>query len=290
MSFLQLIRFKNLVILALVQALFSWVITAKLGQSIYWLDLLLLIQATVLLAAAGNVINDFFDVVADTINKPSKVLVGTVYAKKTVLHIYTVLNFFGIASGVLLAYLQDKVLYALWFVIVAVLLFMYSKFFKKIALLGNLMVSFLIALSVWLLVVFPPFHTAVLEKFTIYLIGVYGVFAFSINLLREIVKDMEDMKGDYSQNVKSLPILIGIEKTQTVVFMLSFIPFAGSLWTVYVLGDVFAILYFIVLISMPLGYFMYQIRRVKTVTRMHTLSTLLKLIMLFGILSISFLR
>jgi len=286
--FFQLIRFKNLLLLAFVQLLFWIHFNDNFTTTINIIQFILLTTTTIFLAAAGNVINDFFDIEVDKINKPNKVLVGNVISKKKTLHLYYFLNFFGIISGISLAIINDKTNYGLIFIIISILLYFYSKSFKKIALLGNLIVSIFIAFSILLIQLFPSIHLISVESYVRNrnLIFIYATFAFFLNFIREIIKDIEDIDGDFSQNMQTLPILIGRKRVKSFVFYLSFIPFMFViLLTSYINKPLFSI-YSLIFIVVPLGYFIYQIKDSKSKRKLHQLSTLLKLIMFFGILSI----
>ena len=280
--FFQLIRINNLLILAFVQILFWLVFNTNHTK---FIALILLIQATVFLAASGNIINDFFDVEADKINKPHKVLINKYISKKTALSLYFVLTLFGILSGLILSYLQHKIWYGLLFIVISILLFLYSKSLKKIALLGNFIVSALTSASILLVYVFLMDTTK--NHLKIIFLS-YALFAFLLNFIREITKDIEDIDGDYKQNRQTLPILIGKVRTKNVVFYFTFIPFILVILFTSSLQNYYLLVYAIVFIVLPLGYFMYQIKEVKTKKKLHQLSVLLKIIMLFGILSAVF--
>jgi len=286
--FLQLIRYKNLLMLAFVQAIFWLSFNDNFSSTYDIVSFILLIQTTVLLAAAGNIINDFFDVETDRINKPNKVLVGKVISGKSTLLVYYILNLFGVVSGIVLAYIQDKIIYGLLFIIISLILYYYSKSFKKIALLGNFIISFFIALSIYFVYLFKSLHFNYSEFDNIFRnqILVYSLLAFLLNFIREIVKDIEDVNGDYSQGMKTLPILIGKKRTQIIIFYLSFIPFIAVILLISISKHTILIIYSLVSLIIPLGYFMYKIKDSKSKKEIHKLSTLLKIIMLLGILSI----
>jgi len=286
--FLQLIRYKNLLMLAFVQAIFWLSFNDNFSSTYDIVSFILLIQTTVLLAAAGNIINDFFDVETDRINKPNKVLVGKVISGKSTLLVYYILNLFGVVSGIVLAYIQDKIIYGLLFIIISLILYYYSKSFKKIALLGNFIISFFIALSIYFVYLFKSLHFNYSEFDNIFRnqILVYSLLAFLLNFIREIVKDIEDVDGDYSQNMKTLPILIGKKRTQTIIFYLTLIPFIAIIMLISISKHTILIIYSLVFLIIPLGYFMYKIKDSKSKNEIHKLSALLKIIMLFGILSI----
>lgn len=161
--------------------------------------------------------------------------------------------------------------------------------------LGNLVVAFLLAISVVIIGVFDIFPAMAAENkaqmaslFSI--LTDYALFAFMINFIREIVKDIEDVDGDYNQGMNTLPIAIGISRTAKIVFVISVIPFVLLLLYIknyFVENGLFiATLYSFILVLAPLLYFIIKIFTAKTKKDFHHLSTVLKLILLFGILSI----
>ena len=285
-QFFQFIRYKNLLILVFVQLLFSFFF---FKTDVNIVTLLLIIQSTVLLAAAGNIINDFFDIETDLINKPNKVIVGKLISKKTTLLLYFVFNLFGILSGIVLAVMMDKIYAVFFFISISFLLYLYSSKLKKIPLLGNLVVSLLIAFSILMLSIFPPTTAALPINYHIYLI-IYAVFAFTLNLIREIVKDIEDIDGDYKQHLKTLPIVLGRKRTQHIVYYLCLLPFIAIVILSSATKQISIQIYSIVALILPLAYFMYHIKEVKSKEKLHQLSGLLKIIMLLGILSILLLK
>jgi 4-hydroxybenzoate polyprenyltransferase len=293
--FLQLIRYKNLLLLVFVQVLFSFsiIISNNLLSTFDIIKLVLLVQSTILLASAGYVINDFFDVEVDKINKPNKVFVGHLISGKNTLLLYFILNFFGIISGLVLAYLSHKIIYGLIFIAISIVLYLYSKSFKKIALLGNFMVSFFIALSIYLIYIFPSFDSGIFisHPSVYFILIIYTVFAFILNLIREILKDIEDIDGDNKLNMKTLPIIIGRKRTLYILFTLTIIPLISTIYLTFgVLKDTIIILYSLFFIICPLGYFMYKIIDVKSKKEFHKLSMFLKIIMFLGLVSIVFIH
>ncbi len=281
--FFKLIRINNLLILTFVQLLFWFVFNT---EHTHFISLILLIQTTVFLAAGGNIINDFFDIESDKINKPQQIIINKYISIKTALSIYYVLTFFGILSGLILSYLQNKIWYGLLFILISLTLFLYSKTFKKIALLGNTIVSLLTAISIYLVFIFLIDKTNQQLQF-IFLS--YAFFAFFLNFIREIVKDIQDINGDYKLKMQTLPILIGKNRTKNMVFYITFIPFILVILLISGLKNTFLMVYSFLFIIFPLGYFMYEIKEVKRKKKLAQLSLLLKIIMLFGILSVVFL-
>lgn len=255
----------------------------------------LLVLSTVLIAAAGYVINNIFDVETDKINKPNDVIIGRGISETNGYNIYIALNITGVAIGFYLSNVIQRPGFATIFIFIASLLYFYSTTLKQIMILGNLVVAFLLAISVVIIGVFDIFPAMVTENkaqmaslFSI--LTDYALFAFMINFIREIVKDIEDVNGDYNQGMNTLPIAIGISRTAKIVFAISIIPFVLLLLYIknyFVENGLFiATLYSFILVLAPLLYFIIKIFTAKTKKDFHHLSTVLKLILLFGILSI----
>ena len=237
-------------------------------------ELLVLSSSTIIIAAAGYIINDYYDVKIDYINKPDKVIVGRLIKRRIVLVIHITLNFIGISLGFLLSWKIAAVN-----LLAAFFLWVYSNQLKRMPFLGNLMIAFLTALSI--IVVSIYFNR------NMFLVMNYAVFAFSITLVREIIKDLEDQIGDERYGSKTLPILLGIRKTKKVLYIL----IAGFLFTLfflsYNLGNPILNTFFLVLI-IPISYFIYLLYRADTKKRFTQLSNYCKLFMLAGIISMTF--
>lgn len=297
MKFLKLIRYQNLLMLAFMQVLFRYSFLKQQNIPLALSDWQygLLVLSTVLIAAAGYVINNIFDVETDKINKPNDVIIGRGISETNGYNIYIALNITGVAIGFYLSNVIQRPGFATIFILIASLLYFYSTTLKQIMILGNLVVAFLLAMSVVIIGVFDIFPAMVAENkaqmaslFSI--LTDYALFAFMINFIREIVKDIEDVDGDYNQGMNTLPIAIGISRTAKIVFAISIIPFVLLLLYIknyFVENGLFiATLYSFILVLAPLLYFIIKIFTAKTKNDFHHLSTVLKLILLFGILSI----
>lgn len=255
----------------------------------------LLVLSTVLLAAAGYVINNIFDVASDTINKPNDVVIGKGISEAQAYNIYFGLNITGVAIGFYLSNVIMRPGFATIFILIASLLYFYSTTLKQIMLLGNFVVAFLLALSVIIIGVFDIFpatntdNQAQMASLFSILID-YALFAFMINFIREIVKDIEDVNGDYNQGMNTLPIAIGISRTAKIALGFAIIPFILSLLYInkyFVENDLLIVtLYAFAFVLAPLLYFIVKIFSAKSQKDFHHLSTVLKLILLFGIFSI----
>lgn len=298
MIYLQLIRYKNLLLLALMQIIFRY---GFLNQQDGYLALadwqyFLLVLSTVLLAAAGYVINDIFDQETDTINRPEKVIVGKAISESRAYNIYVGLNIIGVSIGFYLSNVIQKPSFATIFIFIAASLYFYATTLKKMLLLGNILVAFILGLSVLIIGVFdlyPATYDGNREKMGLLfkILTDYAVFAFVLNLIREIIKDAEDIKGDYNQGMQTLPIVIGVNRTAKIMFGLVAIAVAIVLWYtnkhLMSFDLYYAVLYVLFLVLGPLMYVLIKSWNAKSVSDFHHLSTILKWVIFFGILSIA---
>jgi 4-hydroxybenzoate polyprenyltransferase len=295
LHFLNLIRYKNLLLIILTQALIKYALFASFGVSVTLslFEFNLLVLATICIAAAGNVINDVYDVETDLVNKPHKVIIGKSISEKTALNLFMILNVLGVGIGFYLSNRIGRSGFAALFIIISVLLYIYATYLKQTVLIGNIIVSFLVAMSIIIVGLFdllpaitPQNQPTQLVIFKI--VFNYALFAFMINLLREIIKDIEDIDGDSKVEIKTLPVVIGKKRATILVFILSMIPLIAV--TYYVITILYkqqiAVVYFLVFIIAPLLYFTIKSISAKNNSELHQLSNILKLIMLFGVLSL----
>lgn len=255
----------------------------------------LLILSTVLLAAAGYVINSIYCVAADTINKPEDVVINKGISETAAYNIYIGLNITGVAIGFILSNIIMKPSFASLFILIASLLYFYATTLKQIMILGNFVVALLLALSILIIGVFDIFpvinHENQAQMASLFsILTDYAIFAFLINFLREIIKDIEDVNGDYNQGMNTLPIAIGISRTSKIAIGLAVIPFLLCLLYInkyFVQNKLnIATFYAFAFVLAPLLYFIVKIFSAKSKNDFHHLSTILKLILFFGILTI----
>jgi 4-hydroxybenzoate polyprenyltransferase len=242
MAFLRLIRPINLVIIALTMVgviYFLSIFLAPLPLTVNQVDVFVLILSTVMIAAAGNIINDYFDVKADRINKPEKLIITKHLKRRWAIVWHWSLNAIAFGLGVYLSAKYDTLIFAFIHLISINLLWFYSMVLKRKVLIGNLIVAFLTSLIPVLALIFVMYSlnqeaeiSGSFEKFRLLdadfaLIHLLALFAFIQNLAREIVKDMQDIEGDKLIYVKSLPMVFGVKKTSYIVVLLLFILPAG---------------------------------------------------------------
>ncbi len=256
---------------------------------------ILLVLATVCIAAGGYIINNIFDVETDTGNKPENVIVGKFISETKAYNLYIGFTVIGVAIGFYLSNIIEKPSFASIFIVIAAILYFYATTLKQSLLIGNIAVALLLSLSVIIIGIFDLFPVTNEDNRPIMglLFGIlldYAIFAFIINFIREIVKDLEDFDGDLNQGMNTLPIIFGINRTAKLVFGLSFIPVILILnyinINLFSAGLIYGTLYGLVFIVSPLLYFTITIWSAKTTQDFHHLSTVLKWILFFGILSI----
>ncbi|MCV9928166.1 geranylgeranylglycerol-phosphate geranylgeranyltransferase [Flavobacterium sp. LS1R49] len=297
MKYLKLIRYQNLLMLAFMQILFRYGFLKLQNIPLALADWQygLLVLSTVLIAAAGYVINNIFDQETDLINKPNDVVVGKSISETATYNIYVALNITGVAIGFYLSNIIMRPGFATVFILVAASLYFYATTLKQIMILGNIVVALLLSFSVIIIGVFDIFpatdmanRAQMTSLFSILLD--YAIFAFMINFIREIVKDIEDVNGDYNQGMNTLPIAIGADRTAKIVFALAIIPVVSLLIYInnyFVANNLYIVtLYAFVFVLAPLLYFIAKIITAKTKKEFHDLSSILKWILFFGILSI----
>nr|WP_319397761.1 geranylgeranylglycerol-phosphate geranylgeranyltransferase [uncultured Carboxylicivirga sp.] len=305
-AYFRLIRFKNLIIIALLQMLLRYglilPILASFGIQPVLTDLrfLLVVISTVMLAASGYIINDYFDIRIDRINRPESVVVGRKITRRTTLFLHVVLTITGMMIGLYLAYVTRKENYALFYIVTPVVLWYYSTTFKRHILIGNLLIAMFTAITA-LLVVSVEFAMLsrvhgprILETEACstawFWTGGFAFFAFITNLVREIIKDAEDRKGDKAVGCKTLPIAMGMKLTKILVLLLE-IASLIILWLIYfVIPEIskipYVTLYFIVGFTLPHLGLIYIWMRANEPKHFHAVSVMGKLIMLAGVLFI----
>jgi 4-hydroxybenzoate polyprenyltransferase len=304
-AFLSLVRWPNLLFFALTQILFVYCIVhpvmlaAGVTPNIRGIYCALLVISYVLIYAEGYVINDYFDLNIDQINKPEKVVVDRIISRRWVIFWHVLLSVIGIAIGLYIDWMTKvKFLGLINFFLVA-LLFLYSISLKKKLLIGNILVS---ALTAWAILVVTFCETSNLiqpgvigsytEKIT-RISFLYTGFAFIISLIREVVKDMEDIDGDRRYGCNTMPIAWGIQSTKIFV----------SVWLVVLIGILLFVQFYVLilnwwmsaaysllLIILPLVYIFKLLLQAKTSKDYHRLSTMIKMVMFAGILSMLFFR
>lgn len=246
MHYLKLIRINNLLIIACNLVLMRYAVIhpvyeangAQGAMSDFWF--LLFLIHTVLIAAAGNIINDYFDTHIDEVNKPQDVIVGKLVARKTAMLYHQVLTGIGSVIGLIIAYKLRSIPLAFLLLFIPGLLWFYSSVYKRQFLIGNVIIAVLCALV--------PFTMVYIENGFLYqaegeavvrasilkaayaITGIFALFAFLTTLIREIVKDVIDEEGDRELECSTLPIVLGMFWTKVVIAMLSLVTVFFIAW------------------------------------------------------------
>ncbi len=270
----RLTRFWNLAIIAFAQYFTAYFLFHQglLVFTDFWL--FLIVASTVMIAAAGYIINDYYDIKIDLINKPDRVVIGKTITRRYAIFFHTVISVTGVGIGLLINWKVGAVNFVSVF-----LLWLYSNNLKRLPLIGNLVVALLTGLSIFLL--------SFLYEQYLPLVMTYSLFAFFMTLIREIVKDMEDMKGDTTFGCRTLPIVWGIRKTKSFLYGTILVFSFLVLWLDYQQLKL-SWIYFIPLLFVPMSILFYRLLKADTKKEFFQLSQLCKIIMLLGICSMIF--
>jgi len=287
-AFFRLIRWPNLVFIALTQSLFYYcIIVPSLPLSYATqpyhftpLSFFLLMLASVFIAAAGYIINDYFDINIDQVNKPDKMIVEKIIKRRWAILFHWIITTLGLLISLYVSF-KTSFIVIIANVLCTLLLWFYSTTFKKKLLSGNIIISMLTAWTV-LVLYFAAMNR--IFKFAV----LYAGFAFIISLIREVVKDIEDMEGDAKYNCKTMPIVWGVPSSKV---------FAG-VWLVVLIGVLFIILFYalqlgwwlitlycFLMVILPLIWILRKLYVAQNTPQYHRVSSIIKLVMLSGILS-----
>lgn len=297
MAYLRLVRWPNLLIVGLLIGLAKTQLVDPIAQlsgvhscitDVHWLLLLL---STVFIAASGNVVNDIFDQDIDFHNKPNRVIVGKSISEQHAWNFYYVLGAVGLALALLLCWQLGSISNALLFLLSAGGLYFYSYSYKRQLLIGNLVVAFLAGL-----VPFLPLYLQMMCTPNLWMelpwapaLVALAFFAFLTTLIREIIKDIEDVKGDQLLKCTTLPIVLGVKGTKIVVVVLLMVlmSLVLSLQTAWLQDNDWLMFgYFLVAVQLPAAATILQVLRAQKTSDFRTASMLTKVLMLGGIFSL----
>jgi 4-hydroxybenzoate polyprenyltransferase len=297
MSFLRLIRYHNLLMIALMQFVFRYGFLKYQGIELALLDyqFCVLVFSTLCIAAGGYLINNIFDRQTDQYNKPDKIVIGKGISETRAYNYYFALNILGVAGGYYMSDGIGKPGFTLIFILISATLYMYASNLKQTLLLGNFIIALLLSCSLLIVGVYDLYP--MIEPSTRYALSLafmaliyYAIFAFVVNFIREIVKDLEDVDGDYNMGMNTLPIALGVNRAAKLVFWIGLIPTVYLTYYVYthffVNDFIVSTVYFLALVVAPLAYFNIKMWSAKGKRDFTHLSLILKLVLFFGILSV----
>lgn len=296
----RLIRLPNLLIIVLTQYMVRYLLILPyfsiegIETAIPFSLFNLLVISTVLTALGGYVLNDFYDIEIDKINKPQKVIVGKLIPG----NIVKIAGFAFCLAGIFTGWEVSKSIGAERMVLIhvfsAIALWVYSIKYKKQFLAGNLLIGLLTAMSVLIVLVF---EMVALQKVDIEILNVwtrvrllvlgYAGFAFLITLIREVIKDIEDIKGDRYYDCHSFPVVMGVKATKKVltgIIILTVMILAY--WQFLLIEKGFTQLFFyFIFMQLALCFLVYILYKKGIKRKYWMISQYLKLLMLVGILS-----
>jgi 4-hydroxybenzoate polyprenyltransferase len=304
-NYFKLIRPFNLLIIALTMIGMAYYFEVLLANNnikakLFNLPFIILVISTVMIAAGGNIINDYFDVKADRINRPKKLIIGKHIKRRWAIINHWGLNFVAFMMAIYLSYELSSFWYLFIHLLSINLLWYYSVQLKRTAVVGNVVIAFLTGLVPVLVGIFYaqmynwetvemifPFRSSNVEQFPIYLGIALGLFAFFLNWTREIIKDIEDIEGDKVLCAKTLPITFGIKNSKKVSYIILFMPVLLTGLFFYLKRETLIdeLINFIpILLCAPALIAAYiLIIRSTASEQFHKAHTLLKLIMVLGI-------
>jgi 4-hydroxybenzoate polyprenyltransferase len=311
-AFLKLIRWQNLLMIILTMVLMRYAVLAPViskigvilikgsGESIPmslqfpWYDFVLLVTATVLISAGGYVINDYFDIKTDLINK-GKVIVGTKIPRRQAMMWHSIFNIAGVSAGFYISYKAGYMWLGTMFLVVSGLLYFYSASYKRQFLIGNIIVAVLTGMVPMLVVFYEwpalyKYYTINAIKlpqmdFIIYWVGGFALFAFLTNLIREIIKDIEDFEGDIAYGRNTVPVVIGVlsAKLVSVCLIIITIVLLYLTWHFFI-NDTITLIYLTAVIVLPLLYVVYKLVISNEKKQLHSASSMMKIVMITGVL------
>jgi 4-hydroxybenzoate polyprenyltransferase len=301
-AFLRLVRWQNLIIIAVTQYLVRYCILApilKFGDLSLQLNgfcFFLLVLSTVLIAAAGYVINDYFDRKTDLVNKPDAVIVGKKIKIRYAMALHIIFNIVGIGTGFYLSIRIGEPLLGLIFVTVSGLLWFYSTTYKRQLLIGNIIVALLTALVPLIVFLFEypllkssynglfTVFGSIIKYLTAWILG-YSGFAFLLTLAREIIKDAEDFEGDHAYGNQTIPIVVGTTYTKGIIVILLIITLITVFYIYFTyLTNRFTLYFICIMLVIPLIYDVYKVIRADTKKDYNVASLITKIIMINGLL------
>jgi 4-hydroxybenzoate polyprenyltransferase len=307
MAWLRLIRWPNLLIIALTQAV-AWLCVIYPMPGRHVLDpfnFLLLSLSTVLIAAGGYIINDYFDIDIDAINKPEKVILERDIPRRLAIIVHSALNIIALALAGIVAFSAGHPEWLVLQLFCTFMLWRYSTTWKRQFAIGNIVVALMTALTIVALIIYEP----ALRQWTATTPGehlakqrwildtpdpgvvliVFALFAFMLTWMREIVKDMEDYKGDDAEGCITMPIQWGLLKSSRFVQGLGLIVLVvlgGTTSMLWLIGNIISAIFVLLAVVIPLSLWIINLTKAATSEHYHSASTRIKWIMVFGVASL----
>jgi 4-hydroxybenzoate polyprenyltransferase len=265
----------------------------------------LLVLSVILINAAGYIINDICDIETDKINKPQKVYIDSKINLKSAIRYYYILNIIGIVLGIILSYKVNSSRLSSIHLAAVGLLWIYAVYLKKLPLIGNVSVALLSSVLILIPVFFEPivfynntesFNDSI--KIILKCSLVYAAFAFLIQMIREIIKDLQDVDGDKATGCKTLPIVTSVLFSKIVCSIFIIITMSLTAWFqvhFYYQKEFYKVFnnwnfYSTILIQIPLLFILVKLFFSNSTKNYSVLSFIAKAIMLSGIISMIFIK
>jgi 4-hydroxybenzoate polyprenyltransferase len=301
-NILKLLRYPNLILIALTQYLIRYFILFPIFRNegitpvLSHLDFALLVFSTLLIAAAGYAINDYFDIRIDRINKPDKIIVGRFVSRRKAMLLHTILNIIAIIIGFYVSYKAGNIKFGAINIVISMLLWLYAMKYKAYMLVGNIIVSFATAMTiivVWLFEMYAIWGSGQFVHTNHYILNFllwsYILFAFGTSMIREIIKDLEDLEGDKKCGCSTIPVVIGERSTRITLVVLASVLIVAltyiSYYFAFAMHWIYISCYMIIVVIIPFLYLIYMILISRNKSDYSFLSNLTKFIMIAGVLS-----
>ncbi|GCD79511.1 prenyltransferase [Schleiferia thermophila] len=292
--FLMFVRWQNLALAAFIQLFlrYGFVIPFGMTPALSHFQFALGIIATILLMAAGYIVNDIFDLEADKINKPERTFINKFISEKYAWNLYFVFTIFALIISLYLSLIINRINYFSIPVLTALLLYLYATDLKRKALIGNFIIALLAGLSIITVLLFDIMpvitshkHSSALKYFILIVHIFIAFFAFLTTLIRELIKTLEDCKGDHSAGYSTAPIQFGEQITLHIVRILMVLLASITLYAAYMVKSVYLYIYISCLLILPWAYIFYLLFQ-NSSNKYSKSQKWMKVTMLFGILSL----
>lgn len=276
LSLLSVVRGYNILIIVLAQylaAIFIFSPEKPLKQILFDLDLYFLVLATMCVIASGYIINNFYDSRKDRINKPIKSKIDSIVGQRTKLNIYFLLNFIGVLFGYLVSWRA-----ALFFAVYIFLIWLYSHKLKKYPLTG--------LLSAAILSILPFFAVFIYFKNFSTIIFTHAAYLFFVLMIRELLKDLENIKGDIVQDYQTIPLKYGEHFTKMLITLLVLLTL-NPIYFLWKYPEIGMMKYYFYFAGVTFIFFLYLLWKAKSRKDFVILHNIVKLVILIGVLSLT---
>lgn len=294
MNLLKLIRWKNLILIAGLQLLIKYALfpAFAISTTLNTIQFAILIIASLCIAAGGFVINAIYNMEPDAVNKPNKRIVGIYTKEETANYLYILFTFIGVCLGFYLSQAIYKPSFFGVFVIISALLYIHASYLKQILIVGNLVASIIVASSIMVIGMFELLPAITKDNQQVQttmfeILADFGIFVIFIQFIREIVKDIQNVTGDYKYNRQTLPIVFGVKRSAKIAFGITCITILIVVYYIasFLYMHTIAIVYFLVAVIGPLIYVAIKLFAADKNAHFKPIDSMLKIVMITGLLA-----